>query len=193
MGEVEPRELRRGSSGNRPHGGLISFLALPLSGQVGSHHAPMRLLGQRSCPRNLHGLHVIAVGASECISRTIQLCDTGHVELQRLLLQQYVHGRQTRGRGRQDQRELPSTRGLQSTQVMWSCSGKTICLWSADTGAWLGKIGGDRELEEAPAHSQGSAFFEGHSGAVRDEFASFSSEHEGGGHQQINSAKVQLM
>lgn len=34
MAEVEARELRRGSSGNRPHGGAISFLALPLPGQV---------------------------------------------------------------------------------------------------------------------------------------------------------------
>ena len=32
--EVECRELRRGSSGNRPHAGPISFLTLPLSGQV---------------------------------------------------------------------------------------------------------------------------------------------------------------
>jgi hypothetical protein len=71
-------------------------------------------------------------------------------------------------------------------QVMWSCSGKTICLWSADTGAWLGKIGGDRELEETPAASQAS-FFEGGSGIAhaRDaEYGSFSD-------QQINSAKVQ--
>lgn len=33
---------------------------------------------------------------------------------------------------------------------MWSGSGKTLCLWSADTGAWLGKIGHDRDLEEPP-------------------------------------------
>lgn len=34
---------------------------------------------------------------------------------------------------------------------MWSCCGKTICLWSADTGAWLGKIAGNagnRDLDE---------------------------------------------
>jgi hypothetical protein len=40
MGEVEPRELRRGSSGNRPHGGPISALALPLSGQVWASPLP---------------------------------------------------------------------------------------------------------------------------------------------------------
>lgn len=32
-------------------------------------------------------------------------------------------------------------------QVIWSCSGKTICLWSADTGAWLGKIGGSHGVQ----------------------------------------------
>ena len=67
-------------------------------------------------------------------------------------------------------------------QVMWSCSGKTMCLWSADTGAWLGKIGGDRELEEAPTASPGSG---AHGHDV--EQASFSSELGG---RQINSAKV---
>lgn len=77
-------------------------------------------------------------------------------------------------------------------QIMWSCSGKTMCLWSADTGAWLGKIGGDRELEEAPTASPGSGFFEGGVGSGslhgRDaEAASFSSELGG---RQINSAKV---
>ena len=36
-----------------------------------------------------------------------------------------------------------------TVQVVWSASGKTLCLWSAETGAWLGKIGGDRDLEEA--------------------------------------------
>jgi hypothetical protein len=77
-------------------------------------------------------------------------------------------------------------------QIMWSCSGKTMCLWSADTGAWLGKIGGDRELEEAPTASSGSGFFEGGVAACgahgRDvEQASFSSELGG---RQINSAKV---
>lgn len=46
MGEVEARELRRGNSGNRPHGGPITALALPLSGQVhislhGEHPATM--------------------------------------------------------------------------------------------------------------------------------------------------------
>lgn len=35
MAEVECRELRRGNSGNRPHAGAITFLALPMSGQVG--------------------------------------------------------------------------------------------------------------------------------------------------------------
>lgn len=34
---------------------------------------------------------------------------------------------------------------------MWSCCGKTLCLWSTDTGAWLGKIEtsrGNRDFEE---------------------------------------------
>lgn len=34
---------------------------------------------------------------------------------------------------------------------MWSCCEKTLCLWSTDTGAWLGKIestSGNRDMEE---------------------------------------------
>jgi len=71
-------------------------------------------------------------------------------------------------------------------QVVWSCSGKTLCVWSADTGAWLGKIGGDRELEEAPLPMP-SAFGEWPSS---DSMSSFTGEH--GAHLQINSAKVSI-
>lgn len=78
-------------------------------------------------------------------------------------------------------------------QVMWSCCGRTICLWSADTGAWLGKIDGrvgNREIEEdlAPA-GRGSVNpvvthpYDDHSPS-----GSFSD-----GHVRINSDKVRVL
>ena len=33
-------------------------------------------------------------------------------------------------------------------QVVWSACGKVLCLWSVNSGTFLGKIGHDKELEE---------------------------------------------
>ncbi len=56
MAEVEARELRRGSSGNRPHGGAISFLALPLPGQVRAFLIHPRMNPRMSKPHELASL-----------------------------------------------------------------------------------------------------------------------------------------
>ena len=38
---------------------------------------------------------------------------------------------------------------------MWSASEKTLCLWSVMSGSFLGKIGHEKELEEAGSGSGG--------------------------------------
>ena len=47
------------------------------------------------------------------------------------------------------------------SQVMWSASEKTLCLWSVMSGTFLGKIGHEKELEEGSGGGGGTSAWDG--------------------------------
>ena len=67
-------------------------------------------------------------------------------------------------------------------QVVWSACGKVLCLWSVNSGTFLGKIGHDKELEGDGGSNAGDGAWE--------EPAPRSSIAEDIGKLRIHSAKV---
>ena len=68
-------------------------------------------------------------------------------------------------------------------QVVWSACGKVLCLWSVNSGTFLGKIGHDKELEGDGGSNAGD-------GGGWEEPAPRSSIAEDIGKLRIHSAKV---